>query len=524
VSATSTEGLRPPASREPTGLGPVMRAEWVKFRTVRGWMAGLAIAVLGCVVFTYLVANGIHSGTCTGSGGTNCQSGHPFVPTGPDGQAVADSYQALTKPLTGDGNITLQVASLTGLISSTPVSVAPSLSATRPGLAGWAKAGILITPGTKQGSPYAAVMVTASHGIRFQYDYTNDRAGLSGTVSARSPRWIRLTRRGDTITGYDSANGTSWQKIGAAQLAGLPAAVDVGLFVTSPVSFQDGSGHPTQATATFSHIVLTGKVSGPWRSHSIGISQADFYPTLGGGSTHRSGTDFALTGSGDIAPAIVEGLLDTNTAASTLLLGLTVGLIVLIVISAMFITSEYRRGLIRTTFTATPQRGQVLAAKALVIGAVAFAIGAIIAAVAVPVGEHFLTRNGAYVFPASAAIVTRIVVGCGLVTALTAIAVLALGTMLRRSAGAVTAGIVVFAMPYVIGSNLSGGETWLFRLTPAAAYSVLGVLPRSRLVDYPYTFANGYYPLSPWAGLLVLGAYTAVVFGAARFLLTRRDT
>lgn len=103
------------------------------------------------------------------------------------------------------------------------------------------------------------------------------------------------------------------------------------------------------------------------------------------------------------------------------------------------------------------------------------------------------------------------------------IAVLALGTMLRRSAGAVTAGIIVFAMPYVIGSSLSGGETWLFRLTPAAAYSVLGVLPRSRLVDYPYTFANGYYPLSPWAWLLVLGAYTAVVFGAARFLLTRRD-
>jgi hypothetical protein len=82
----------------------------------------------------------------------------------------------------------------------------------------------------------------------------------------------------------------------------------------------------------------------------------------------------------------------------------------------------------------------------------------------------------------------------------------------------------VFVLPYVIGSSLSGGaETWLFRLTPAAAFSVLGTPPRSALVDYPYTFANGYYPLSPWAGLLVLAAYTALCLCAARFLLARRD-
>jgi hypothetical protein len=514
---------RPAVAPGHGALRAVVWAEWVKFRTARGWLVGLVIAVLVCVVFTYLVANGTHSGTCAGTG-TNCQSGHPFVPTGPDGEAVADSYEYLTKPLTGNGSITVQVASLRGLVSTNPVNVAPSLSATRPGLAGWAKAGLLLTSSVRQGSPYAAVMATASHGIRFQYDYTHDRAGLPGAVSATSPRWVRLTRTGDTVTGYDSIDGTSWHTIDAARLSGLPATVDVGLFVTSPMSFQDGTGHQTRATGTFSHIALAGGVSGAWQSRSIGMSQADFYPTLGVGSMDRSAQRFVVTGSGDIAPAVVQGLLGTNTAASTVLLGLTVGLIVLIVIAAMFITVEYRRGLIRTTFTATPQRGRVLAAKAIVIGTVAFAIGAIAAALAVPVGEHLLTNNGDYVFPASASTVARIVVGCGLVTALTAIAVLALGTILRRSAGAVTAGIVVFVMPYVIGSSLSGGaETWLFRLTPAAAFSVLGVLPRSSVVDYPYTFANGYYPLSPWTGLLVLAAYAGVALLAARFLLARRD-
>ena len=64
--------------------------------------------------------------------------------------------------------------------------------------------------------------------------------------------------------------------------------------------------------------------------------------------------------------------------------------------------------------------------------------------------------------------------------ALTAVAVLALGTILRKSAGAVTAGIVVFVLPYIIGSALSGSaDRWLFRLTPAAGFAVLGSCPTS---------------------------------------------
>jgi len=499
------------------GLAAVIRAEWVKFRTVRGWVVGLTVAVVLCVAFTFLVANGTHSGICTGSG-TTCRSGHPAVPTGPGGQAVADTYEYLSRPLTGNGTLTAQVTSLTGLVSTNPSDVAPSLSATRPGVAGWAKAGLLLTPATAQGSAYAAVMVTGGHGVRFESGYTHDRPG------SLAPRWVRLSRSGSTITGYESADGRSWHQVGAARLPGLPATVNVGLFVTSPVSFRGQAGHPTQATGTFHQITMTGATSGGWQSHGVGMGPADFYPTLGTGSAQPSGDGFALTGSGDIAPAVVQGLLGTDTAASSLLLGLIIALIVLIVIAALYITAEYRRGLIRTTFTAVPQRGRILAAKAIVIGAVAFVVGAVAAAAAVPVGERILTGNGDYVFPIGVAGLTRIVIGCGLVTALTAVAVLGLGTILRRSAGAVSAGIAVFIVPYLVGSSLSGGaETWLFRLTPAAGFSVLDALPRSDLVDYPYTFANGYYPLAAWAGLLVLAAYTAAVLITAGLLLNRRD-
>ena len=69
------------------------------------------------------------------------------------------------------------------------------------------------------------MMVTGSHGVRMQWDFTHDVAGLPGKVSAASPRWLRLTRSGDVISGYDSADGTHWTLVGTATLAGLPATV-----------------------------------------------------------------------------------------------------------------------------------------------------------------------------------------------------------------------------------------------------------------------------------------------------------
>ena len=508
-------------------------AEWTKFHTVRGWVIALAAAAVLCVAFTFVVANGNHEGGCTGppppgsgpnSPGSNCYTGHPFVPTGPNGEAVADSYYLADQPLTGNITLTARVTSLTGVISTGPANVAPSLADTSPRLATWAKAGLLLTPNTKQGSPYAAVMATGSHGIRWQYNYTHDQPGLSGTITKSSPRWLRLSRAGDTLTGYDSPDGTTWHEIGTAHLAGLPATVTIGLFVTSPESFQRSSGGAsTQATATFDHITLNGHaISNDWQYRSIGTGPRDYYPTLTPGGHHRAGNTLVLRGSGDIAPAV--GLAGADTASSSLLFGLTVALIVIIVIATMFITVEYRRGLIRTTFTATPQRGRVLPAKAVVIGAVTFVIGALAAVVAVPLGESILNANGNYVFPTGALTLARIIAGSGALVAVTAVAVLALGAILRKSASAVAAGIVVFVLPYIIGSAASGGtEAWLFRLTPAAGFSVFGVFPRSALVSYSYTLANGYYPLAPWAGFLVLCAYAAAAFGVARFLLRRRD-
>ena len=113
-------------------------------------------------------------------------------------------------------------------------------------------------------------------------------------------------------------------------------------------------------------------------------------------------------------------------------------------------TAEYRRGLIRVTFAATPRRGRVLAAKAVVIAAVTFAAGLVSATVVVAFGQRVLRDHGVYVWPATALTELRVIVGTAAVLAVAAVIALALGTVLRRGAVTVAVVIVVMVLPYLL--------------------------------------------------------------------------
>jgi hypothetical protein len=182
---------RPARATVSNAFRPVLWAEWVKLRTVRGWVIALVLGAAAMFAFCYLVANGPSTGTI---------GIRTIVPTGPSGAGVADTYEFVHHTLTGNGTITARVTSLTGVTSTGQPNVQGSLSSSHPGLAAWAKAGLLLTPSTRQGSDYAAVMATGSHGIRFQYDYTHDTAGPDAAVTKATPRWVRLARSGDTIS------------------------------------------------------------------------------------------------------------------------------------------------------------------------------------------------------------------------------------------------------------------------------------------------------------------------------------
>ena len=162
------------------------------------------------------------------------------------------------------------------------------------------------------------------------------------------------------------------------------------------------------------------------------------------------------------------------------LAGVFAGLIAVVVIAALFMTAEYRRGLIRTTLAASPRRGRVLAAKAIVLGLVAFAAGLAASVIAVTVGVRLSRDQGQYVLPVTWPTEARVIVGTAALLAVAAVLAVAIGTVLRRSAVAVAAVVVAIVLPYVLAVAQvlpAGAGEWLLRVTPAAAFAIQQSIP-----------------------------------------------
>src|SRR6266567_7649 len=518
----------------------LLRAEWTKFRTVRGWIITIFVAAALPTVFALLNMSQCSGTTGTGTGTST--SACPAPPTGPGGEAVTDQFSFVHRALAGDGSITVQGTSLTGLYSSSggqhgasasggAAAQSPTAGWT-PGIQPWSKAGIIITASTKPGSAYAAMMVTGSHGVRMQWNYTGDTAGLGGTVTTASPRWLRLARHGDTVTGYDSADGTGWTKVATVTLTGLPATAQAGLFAASPVrsmvisqSAFGGSGTfaTSQATGAFDHLSLGGTwQGGAWTGDDVG----DTSGPSGLDGFRRAGAGFTVSGSGDIAPVVpglsVGGGMLKKKAIS---IGSFAAVIAVAVLGALFITAEYRRGLIRLTLAASPRRGRVLAAKAIVIGAVTLAAGTAGIAIALPVGLAKLRGGGNQILPVTALTELRVIAGAAALIAVAAVLALAVGAVLRRGALAVTVVIAGIVLPYLLAITALPADAgdWVLRITPAAAIAVEQSVPAYPQVTAAYTPMYGYFPLAPWAGFAVLCAWTVAALALAAFLLHRRD-
>jgi ABC-type transport system involved in multi-copper enzyme maturation permease subunit len=507
-------------------FGRLLRAEWTKLWTVRGWVIAILIAAALPTVFALL-----NNSSCGGNDGA-CAA----PPTGTGGEAVTDQFYFVHRALSGDGSITVRVASLTGLTSGS--SGISSSSAGESPTAGWAsnletwsKAGIIIKASTTPGSAYAAMMVTGGHGVRMQWNYTGDSAGLSGTATTAAPRWLRLVRHGDTITGYDSANGTNWDKVGTATLPGLPGTAQAGLFATSPshnVTLSQSAfgasstSATTQDTGTFDRLTLGGAwPARAWAGSEVGGTNGP----AGLDEFRQAGGVFTVSGSGDIAPGVFGENAAGERIEDTISVGSFAAVIAAGVLGALFMTAEYRRGLIRVTLAASPRRGRVLAAKAIVLGAVMFAAGIAGITIALPVGLSKLRAGGNPILPVTALTELRVIGGAAALIAVAAVLALAIGAVLRRGALAVTVVIAAIVLPYLLAISAlpATAADWVLRITPAAAIAVEQSIPAYSQIAAAYTPMSGYYPLAPWAGFAVLCAWTAAALVLAAFLLHRRD-
>jgi ABC-2 type transport system permease protein len=191
--------------------------------------------------------------------------------------------------------------------------------------------------------------------------------------------------------------------------------------------------------------------------------------------------------------------------------GVAIASLAIAVLGVLCISSEYSSGMIRTSLTAVPKRGRVLAAKSLVLGAVTFVVGEVTSFAAFFAGQALISGHA----PTAALSdpgVARAVAGAGLY--LTALAVLsvAAGALLRHPAAAIACIMAVLLVLPGIAQALP--DSWRNPVT-----EFWPTLAGSQLTSV-HTAAH---TLPPWPGFGVMCLFVAIVYAIAWTLLDRRD-
>ena len=193
--------------------------------------------------------------------------------------------------------------------------------------------------------------------------------------------------------------------------------------------------------------------------------------------------------------------------------GLYVGQLVIAVLGALTITSEYSTGMIRTSLAVQPRRGTLFAAKAVVFAAVSLVTGLVASFASFFIGQALLSSHHLSV-TLSQPNVLRAVIGGALF--LTACGMLAygLGAILRHTAGAIAAAIGLLFVLSVLVNFLPG--TWqdnVNKWMPAIAGSQVWITKAG----------SGVHQFSAWPGFAVLAGYAAIAIVAGLVLFRTRD-
>ncbi|MFI1015440.1 ABC transporter permease subunit [Streptomyces sp. NPDC020965] len=191
--------------------------------------------------------------------------------------------------------------------------------------------------------------------------------------------------------------------------------------------------------------------------------------------------------------------------------GVLLGSICVITLGVLTIASEYSTGMIRTTLTACPSRGRVLTAKAIVYFALVFTttlvLTTLVAVVQVSIVDQGSPSGEEWV---------RSTLGASLYLALLGLLSLAVGSLVRHSAGAITIMIGVVLLPLVLAmfmftESLTGLRDTLLEYSIP---SQLGVI-----------YDNGVVSSGPqgWDPVWIIAGVTAAALAGAYAVLNKRD-
>jgi regulation of enolase protein 1 (concanavalin A-like superfamily) len=151
--------------------------------------------------------------------------------SGADISGANDAFHYVYQAISGDTTIVARVATLLNTHA-------------------WAKSGVMIRETLAPNSKNAMMAITTGNGFTFQR-----RVTTGGSTSATSggagtaPKWLKLVRAGDTLTGFQSADGVNWTQIGSATVS-MTADVYVGLAVTS-------HANSARTTSTVNNVSVT---------------------------------------------------------------------------------------------------------------------------------------------------------------------------------------------------------------------------------------------------------------------------
>ena len=194
------------------------------------------------------------------------------------------------------------------------------------------------------------------------------------------------------------------------------------------------------------------------------------------------------------------------------LAGVFVAQLAIAVLGVLLISAEYSTGSIRSTFTAVPKRLPVLWAKVIDYAIVSFLL--ILPAVVVSffASQAILARHQILQISFAHAGVARCVIGAALYVTLVGIFALAVGAIVRNTAG----GIATFAGIFFVIPPL-------MNILPLSWNNAISQYLPSNAGRQLFSLDHAAHTLTPLAGGLLFAAYCAVALAIAAVLLVRRD-
>jgi ABC-type transport system involved in multi-copper enzyme maturation permease subunit len=194
--------------------------------------------------------------------------------------------------------------------------------------------------------------------------------------------------------------------------------------------------------------------------------------------------------------------------------GLYLSQLIIAALGVLVITSEYSTKMIGTSLTAMPRRGTLIAAKAIVFGAVSFVTSLVTCFAAFFLGQAIMSSHHISTTLSQPGVLRAVVGGALFLTAVGLLG-FGIGLLIRHSAGAIcTAVAMLFVASILVNLLPSSWQNHVDRLLPAiAGGSIWSVVPQS---SPPATFG-------PWTGYAVLCAWAAVAIAGGMYLFRKRN-